>query len=318
MTTEAVELEVAAEEAGQRLDRLLVTRVRGMSRARARELTADGKVRINGRRSRKGDRVVAGDRVHVEAPPSPDVAATPDPDLPLRLVHEDARVVVVDKDPGVPSHPLRPGERGTVAQALLARYPEMADVGYGPREPGLVHRLDIDTSGLLVAARDAEAFAFLCRALREGAFDKRYVAVCAGRLGAPRLIDWPIATDKSDPRRVRVCRDAGEATRLRARRAETEVLEARPVEGLPGGPFTLVTVQARMARRHQVRAHLAALGHPLAGDTLYGGPSMPGLDRHLLHAASLAFPHPDGGERKVTSPLPEDLKALTGDRQPGS
>lgn len=316
---EGLQLEVASHEAGQRVDRLLVSRIRGMSRARARALAADGKVRINGRRARKGARVEAGDLVRVQAPPpAPDWAAAPDPTLPLRVVHEDARVVVVDKDAGVPSHPLRPDETGTVAQALLARYPEMEGVGYGPREPGLVHRLDVETSGLLVAARDAAAFAFLRDALRGGAFDKRYVALCAGRLGAPRLVDWPIASHPSDPRRVRVCRDPGEAARLGAQRAETEVCEARPVEGLPGGPFTLVTVQARMARRHQVRAHLAALGHPLAGDGLYGGPELPGLGRHFLHAGLLAFPHPDGGETKATSPLPEALKALTDHGEPGS
>jgi 23S rRNA pseudouridine1911/1915/1917 synthase len=307
----ALELEVDAEEVGQRLDRFLVARVPGMSRARARSLTADGRVRINGRRAKKGDRVGSGDQVRLDEPPPASAwAAEPDPDLPLRVVHEDARVVVVDKDAGVPSHPLRPGETGTVAQALLARYPEMAGVGYGPREPGLVHRLDTDTSGLLVAARDTDAFERLRASLRQGAFDKGYVALCAGRLGAPQIVDWPIATDRSHPRRVRVCRDPGEATRLRARPAETEVLEAEAVPGLPGGPFTYVTVRARMARRHQVRAHLAALGHPLAGDALYGGPALPGLDRHFLHASHLELPHPDGGVVKVTAPVPEALKAL--------
>jgi 23S rRNA pseudouridine1911/1915/1917 synthase len=311
MTDGALEMQVEPSEAGMRVDHWLVAHLEGMSRSRVRALTGDGQVRLNGRRARKGDRVGAGDIIEVrELPPPAGWAAEPDPSLPLTLLHEDARVVVVDKAAGVPSHPLRFQEMGTVAQALVARFPEMASVGYSPREPGLLHRLDTQTSGVLVAARDAEAFDALRASLREGRFDKRYQALCVGRLGAPQLIDWPISADRGDPTRVRVCRDAGEAARLRARPAETEVLEARVLEELAGGPFTLVTVRALMARRHQVRAHLAALGHPLVGDVPYGGPALPGLDRHFLHASFITFPHPDGGEVRVTSPLPEDLASL--------
>ncbi|MFW5926071.1 MAG: RluA family pseudouridine synthase [Myxococcota bacterium] len=299
-----MDIVVDDRDVGQRLDVVLVRRVGDMSRAKARRLIAQGAVRINGRRVRKGQPVQPGDRIGVDAvPPPADFPAAPDPDLPLRVAHEDARVVVVDKDPGVPSHPLRPEELGTVAGALVARYPEMAGVGYGLREPGLVHRLDTGTSGLLVAARDTEAFEHLRGALRAGRFDKRYQALCAGRLGAPRLVDHPIASTRKDPRRVVVCREPGEASRLRARPAETEVLEAEPA-----GPMTWLTVRARTARRHQVRAHLAALGHPLVGDAIYGGPPLEGLGRHFLHAGHLAFPHPDGGEVQVTAPLPPDLQ----------
>ncbi|MFW6050618.1 MAG: RluA family pseudouridine synthase [Myxococcota bacterium] len=301
-----VEMVVAEEEAGRRLDVFLVHRVPGVGRAAARRLVAEGKVRVNGRRAKKGEPVRAGDRVWLEQVPAvASFPAEPDPALPLRVCHEDARLVVVDKGAGVPSHPLRPGERGTVANALVARYPEMAAVGYGPREPGLVHRLDTGTSGLLVAARDARAFDELREALRAGGFDKRYVALCAGRLGAPRLVDFPIASARRNRRRVMVCPDPAEAARLDARPAETEVLEARPV-----GRNTLVTVRARTARRHQVRAHLAALGHPLVGDALYGGPALPGLARHFLHASYLRFPHPDGGEVRVEAPLPADLQGI--------
>lgn len=303
-----MDIVVDDRDVGQRLDVVLVRRVGDMSRAKARRLIAEGAVRVNGRRVKKGQPVQPGDRIGVDArPPPADFPAVPDADLPLRIAHEDDRVVVVDKAAGVPSHPLRPEEARTVAGALLARYPEMAGVGYALREPGLVHRLDTETSGLLVAARDAEAFEHLRGALRAGRFDKRYQALCAGRLGAPRLVDHPIASTRKDPRRVIVCRDGSEASRLRARPAETEVLEAEPA-----GPMTLVTVRARMARRHQVRAHLASLGHPLVGDSVYGGPALEGLDRHFLHASRLVFPHPDGAEVEVTSALPPDLqRALT-------
>lgn len=300
------QLQVDEADDGDRLDVVLVRRVPGMSRAKARRLIAEGHVRVDGRRVRKGQPVAAGARITLAALPAPsDFPAAPDPDLPLCVVHEDPRLVVVDKEAGVPSHPLRPDERGTVAGALVARYPEMASVGHARREPGLVHRLDNDTSGLLLAARDAAAFTFLTEALAAGRFDKRYLALCAGRLGAPRRIDFPLASRRGS-RRVVACTDPAEADRLRARRAETEVLEATPA----GPSFTLATMRARSASRHQIRAHLAALGHPLVGDALYGGPPAPGLHRHFLHASHLAFPHPDGGRLEVASPLPADLEGI--------
>jgi 23S rRNA pseudouridine1911/1915/1917 synthase len=189
-----------------RLDVVLVQRVAGMSRAQARRLTSEGKVRINGRRAKKGDPLVPGDRVELEELPIPtDFTAAPDPDLPLAVVYEDARLVAVDKPPQVPSHPLRPDERGTVAGALAARYPEMRSVGYSPREPGIVHRLDTDTSGLLVAARDEATFDALRSDLKAGRWEKRYTAMVSGHLGAPRIVDFPLCRDPQDRRRVLAC-----------------------------------------------------------------------------------------------------------------
>lgn len=302
----AIEFVVSDQEAGQRLDVVLVRRVEGMSRARARRLTEDGKVRVNDRRARKGRVLAPGDRVALdEVPPKTDFAAEPDPDLPLRIAYEDDHLVVVDKDAGVPSHPLRPDEKGTVASAIVARYPETAVVGYSAREPGIVHRLDTDTSGLLVVARSVAAFEALKSALREGRFDKRYLALCAGRIAAPRTIDLPIASHPSDPRRVVACVSEADIARLHPHPAETELLRAEP-----RGAFTLVEVRARSARRHQIRAHLAALGHPLAGDRLYGGPEIQGLERHFLHAGEIAFPHPvTGAIVGARAPLPRDLEA---------
>lgn len=303
--TPDLELEVTEEDAGRRLDVVLVSHVETLSRAKARRLTEEGEVRVNGRRARKGSTVSVGDRVVVqELPPPSEFDAAAAPDLPLSVVYEDARVVVADKPAGVPSHPLRPDEKSTMAGALVARYPEMAGVGYARREPGIVHRLDTDTSGLIVAARDAAAFEALRDALRAGRFDKHYLALCAGRLGAPGIVDFPIAAKPGDPRRVVACMLESEVARLKPQPAETELLSAEPA-----GEMTLVEVRARTARRHQIRAHLAAMGHPLAGDELYGGPAVAGLGRHFLHASSLRFPHPDGDrEVQAQAPLPEDLR----------
>lgn len=304
----AFDREVGEAEAGQRLDVWLVRHVPAMSRAKARDLASAGKIRINGRRARKGVRVQPGDRVTLEElPRSGAFEASPDPDLVLPLLHVDDHLVVVDKPAGVPSHPLRPEEVGTAAGALVARFPEMTGVGYSPREPGLLHRLDTDTSGVLLVARDADTFEALRADLEGGRMDKRYLALCAGAVSAPAVVDVPLASDPADARRVLACPDPAEAARRRARPGRTEILSARPIEG----GLTLIEVRATRAGRHQIRAHLSHVGHPLAGDALYGGPSLPGLARHFLHASSITLRHPvHGGTVTIESPLPSELQAL--------
>ena len=275
-----------------------------MSRAKAKRLTADGAVRVNGRRARKGDRVNAGERVALESDPQPtDFPASPDPDAPLEVVYEDADLVIVNKPADMPCHPLRPDERGTLAGALVARYPEMAGIGHAAREPGIIHRLDNDTTGLVIAARTAEAFTALRGLLDAGAIDKRYRALCMGTVRAPQMIDAPLAHDPADRRAMVAVLDERDVDRLRARPASTEVLQSEPRLRPDGSSISLVEVRARSARRHQVRAHLAAFGHPLVGDVLYGGPED---GRHRLHASRVTFDH-DGKAIDVEAPLPADF-----------
>lgn len=276
------ELEVAEEDAGERLDVWLARRT-PLSRARAKARILEGGVRVNGRPARKSQPLLPGDRVTLSEAPGPsDFDPLPDTGAPIDVRFENERFVVVEKPPGMPSHPLGPLERGTVANALVARYPEMRGVGYRAREAGLLHRLDTDTSGLILAARSPDAFRALRDALRAGAIEKRYLARCEGMVPAPCVIDTPIASDPRDRRKVRVCRSAREAERLGARPARTDVLDSTAAAG-----GSLVEVRANHARRHQVRAHLASIGHPLVGDTLYGGPELPGIAHHLLHASRM-------------------------------
>jgi 23S rRNA pseudouridine1911/1915/1917 synthase len=289
------EIMVDAEGHGQRLDRFLCAHVERLGRAAARRLIEVGELHVNGRRAAAGSRLQEGDRVaFVEAPASS--AAMADPDLPLVVRYEDAQLVVVDKPGGMPSHPLRPGELGTLASALLARYPEMAGVGYSPREPGILHRLDTDTSGLLLAARDAHTFAALRALLETGSIEKRYQALCAGAVVAPASHEaWLSARGRQVTLRMQ---PFGSAEHVR-----TELLEA----AVHGG-FSLVQVRVHVARRHQIRAHLAALGHPIAGDARYGGAVLTGLGHHFLHASELTFTHPHtGAQVAVQAPLPATL-----------
>lgn len=294
-------LTVAAAEAGARLDRWLADRLPAVGRRGARALCDAGRVRDGGgRRLPKATRVEAGHVVRVEgaAAAAGPRAAIPGDDPRVRVAHADGAVVVLDKPPGMATVPLAPGETGTVANVLAARFPETAAID--PVERGLLQRLDRDTSGLVAAARTPAAFERLLAARRAGAFRKTYVAVVAGAPAGPGVLDGPI----EDAGRGRARVAAG------GRSAQTRILDVTPVFGLPF-PAALVRVEARTGARHQVRVHLAHAGHPLLGDAAYGGPAVPGLGRHALHAAGLVLPGAPGeAPVAVESPLPPDLGTL--------
>lgn len=294
-------VEITPERAGQRLDKVLVDAIEGVGRARAARWFGEGRVQVfdgeRARRARKGELAVVGQslRVHVAATEI-EVRAAADEGAPLSVVLERPELLVVDKPAGQPCAPRDGRERGCVANALVARYPETAYVGYGPLEPGLCHRLDNDTSGLLLCARTTPAFEALTAALRAGEIDKRYLLLCEGA-GLPDegTIELPLA---SAGRRMRVSEAEG-------RPATTHYRVLRRAGGL-----TLVEAHAPVAQRHQLRAHFAALGHPLLGDERYGGqPSE--LGRHALHASHLRYAGNDSiAGFDVSSPFPEALAGL--------
>lgn len=285
----------------ERVDRLLAEALGGVSRRRLQRLLAEGALRIDGRRVRKGE-VLHGERtIEVELPAAEGEIAA-EPGLALALLFEDARCVAVDKPAGRPGHALRADERGTVANFLAARFPECLAAGDSPLEAGLVHRLDTDTSGVLLAARDRAAWLDLRRQFRAGTITKRYAAVVVGEIAAPGEIRRAIESGARRRPQVRVLAD-GERTR-RSRAALTRYLPvARSAEA------TLLEVEIPTGVRHQIRAHLAAIGHPVLGDQRYGGGEIP-EGRHLLHARRLAFDPPGGGARvEVESPLPAEFVA---------
>ncbi len=297
---------VTEAEAGLRVDQFLARRFAHMSGAKAKQEAQKEHVWVNGVIAKKGVRLSIGDQVSLaRLPEATEFDVRPDPKQELVVAYEDDWMVVVDKAAGVPCHPLRDGETGTVANGLVARYPEMNCVGYGPREPGLVHRIDVQTSGLVLAARDAETFSFLTNELKRGAIDKRYLAICVGMVKAPQRIELPI--DARGGKRVRVI--STEAASPHAKEAITEVLTACPVprgHGIEEG--SVIEARAHFARRHQIRVHLAAIGHPLLGDAQYGGPPWPGQSRHALHASRLSFEHPRLRVAvEVVSPRPSEF-----------
>jgi 23S rRNA pseudouridine1911/1915/1917 synthase len=290
-----------------RLDKL-VAREMKLGRAEVKRLFEGGQVRVGRRAASKGEVLAAGSEITVLLGDAGGEAALPDPALPLVILMERDDVVVVDKPAGQPTAPLRNGEIGTLANALVARYPEMAKFGFSPREPGLVHRLDNDTSGVVVAARQEPAFRALTAALKQGKLDKRYLAVCHDN-GLPERgdIDIPLAPHPKDRRRVLACLHPRDIERLDPRPALSHYEVKRRGHG-----FALVEIRAPKALRHQIRAHLAAIECPIAGDTLYGSPLDPAqLGRHALHAASVTWGGAPGAPAfTVASPLPEALEAL--------
>ena len=295
-------LRVPGPLAGERVDRSLAL-LTGWSRAEVGRLCEQGAVRVGGRAVARSRRLQAGELLEVAAAPPGEVALGPDPRVEVVVRHADDDVIVVSKPPGLVVHPGAGHSSGTLVHGLLARFPEVATVG-DPARPGIVHRLDRGTSGLLVVARSGRAYDRLVAALAARQVERAYVALVLGVPDATRgVIDAPLGRSSRNRARIAVRADGREA------RTRYEVW------GRFGSHSPAVSVLActlETGRTHQVRAHLAAIGHPVAGDTAYGG-AAPGLalERPFLHASVLRFAHPATGKwARFEEPLPADLAAV--------
>ncbi len=290
---------VSPAEAGERLDRCLARRL-GISRRQAMQAIAMGGVRVNGRRAAKGHLLQEGEEVAARV--ALDLRPVPEP-RPLTIRYEDDDLLVVDKPAGWPTHPLEAGETRTLANAVVAHVPACAEASADPREGGATHRLDTETSGLVLFAKSRPVWEALRGQFTARTVHKEYLALARGAVRAQE-IRLPIARPVRG--RARTARP-GEEGREAHTRVEI-VEEIRP----PGqGVWTLVRCIIPTGVMHQIRVHLHAIGHPLAGDPLYGDARFEGLDRLFLHASALEFDHPVTGRRmRVASPLPDALAAL--------
>jgi 23S rRNA pseudouridine1911/1915/1917 synthase len=293
--------EVPGNLAGERLDRV-VSMIADVSRSTAAALIAGGHVRLDGAGAEGKQRLLPGQIVEIDLAGVP-VRTGPlaDATVELHVVHEDDDVIVIDKQPGLVVHPATGNETGTLVNGLLARYPEIAAVGE-PDRPGIVHRLDGGTSGLLVVARNQQAYDHLVDRLRRHLVERSYRALTWGQPASPNgLIDAPLGRDPRNPLKVAVVAGGRPA---RTRYETLEVLE-RP-------DLALLACRLETGRTHQIRVHLQAVGHPVVGDPLYAlrRPTL-GLERPFLHAIRLSFEHPRT-LREVTfeSPLADDLAAV--------
>jgi 23S rRNA pseudouridine1911/1915/1917 synthase len=301
---------VGPAEAGRRLDLWLAARLPDLSRTRIKALVDGGHVSVNGAASKVAHRLKAGERVAaIVPPPVPDDMAAEA--IPLAIVYEDAHVLVVDKPAGMVTHPGAGQSGGTLAAAALAHAPEIAGVG-GPRRPGIVHRLDKGTSGLIVLAKSRRAYDALTAQLQERTMSRRYLCLAHGVVAQhDGMIDKPIARDPRSRVRMAVAR-AGTGKRA--------VTRFRALERFVG--YTYLECRLETGRTHQIRVHLASLGHPLVGDLTYGAKrarqhdTLPpdlveGLGGVALHAAELSFLHPATGETvELSCPLPNRIVRL--------
>lgn len=278
-----------------RLDQYLVSLLPDVSRSRVQRLISEGHVRVNGEPSRSGARLHAGDRLSWEIPPTQPSALTAEP-MELNVVFEDDDLLVIDKPAGLVVHPGPGHATGTLVQGLLSRGPGWSSVG-GIDRPGIVHRLDRDTSGLLVVARHDAAHRELARQLKDRTMRRRYRAIVVGEVAEPAArIEAAIGRDRRHRQRMAVIADGRQA-----------VTEFRRLDVAAG--HSLLEVSLRTGRTHQVRVHLAYIRHPVLGDPVYGRPS-PLIDRPALHAAEIEFRHPRTGRPvRFASPLPEDFEA---------
>ena len=298
---------VAAEDAGTRLDRFLTTVLAGRSRSQVQRLIVSGFVRIDGVQAHASHILKPGQVVSVDLPEVSASRALAEA-LPLEVLYQDACLAVINKPAGMVVHPAAGHDTGTLVNALLHHIEGLSGIG-GERRPGIVHRLDRGTSGLMVVAKTDAAHEALARQFHDRLVAKEYVALVWGEVAAGRRIDAPIGRDP-------VHRQKMSARSRRSREAVTRIVRVEPL----GRGVTLVRVAIHTGRTHQIRVHLSSIGHPIVGDALYGGVRrrVPGdlralshLERPFLHAATLAFRHPtDDQPMTFECPLPRDLEEV--------
>ncbi len=308
-------LTVAPDDAGIRLDVFLSRRLPDCSRSHAAQLIEQDRVHVDGMVRKVGYRLKAGERIQVTVPPPSPVQVMPEP-IPFTIVYEDASLIVVDKPAGLVVHPAAGHASGTLVNGLLHHCRDLEGIG-GERRPGIVHRLDKDTSGLLVVAKNDRVHQHLSRQFKARQVHKIYLALVWGTPSEESgRIDRPVGRHAVERKRMAVVAFGG-------REALTFW---RVAERLPGA--TLLSVELKTGRTHQIRVHFQSIGHPLVGDPVYGRSSRPKLAknaadpvfhlirarRQMLHAAQLSFIHPDNGQPlSFEAPLPADMAALLGD-----
>lgn len=316
MSSSRVSIRVAADDDGVRLDRFVAARVDGMSRTRVQALNAAGAVLVDGHTRSDSYALRAGETVDVEVPAAASATRTPvAQSIAVTVIHEDDDIVVVDKPPGLVVHPAHGNWDGTLVNALLGRGTTLSSLGSGDR-PGVVHRLDKDTSGVIVLAKTDRAYQSLAAQFKEKQTGKVYHAIVHGHVRSRSItVDEPIARHPVHRQRMAVATRGG-------REARTDVLVVDTFHR-----FDYIRVSTHTGRTHQIRVHMAHVGNPLLGDSLYGGRRSRGegntsqtrtsfdrlmkiMPRHALHASQLTFTHPGSGTRLTfVSALPPDMRA---------
>ena len=287
--------DLSAEVDEERLDVFIARRVEGVTRSRAQKLIDDGFVEVDGETKRASYRLSVGERVSVSVPEARESEARPEA-IALDVIYEDADIIAINKPAGMTVHPAPGHPTSTLVNAILAHCEDLSGVG-GVLRPGIVHRLDRDTSGVILVAKNDQAHNALAKQLKERTVEKTYLALVEGTPKPMQgVIDAPIARDPRNRQRMAVVEGGRES-----------VTSYSVVERFSG--YSLVEARPKTGRTHQIRVHLAAIGHPILGDRVYGKPSNL-VGRQFLHAARIAFLHPRTGRRmELEAKLAEDLEA---------
>lgn len=293
---------VPPDFAGARLDRFAAAELPDLSRSRLQDLIREGHLTLNGAAVKPSAKLRLGDVIAYVAPPVVSVE-TQAQDIPLKILYEDAHLVVIDKPAGMVVHPAAGNWDGTVVNALLHHCGELSEIG-GEHRPGIVHRLDKDTSGCLVVAKSDAVHRKLAAGFADREVTKIYLALAAGRpLKKGGLIESSIGRHPVDRKRMAVLTDG----RGKLAKTEWRVLQEIAAPEAPGGIATLIECTLHTGRTHQIRVHLKQIGHPILGDELYGRRA--GFQRQMLHAWRLGFVHPVTGQRlECRAELPEDFR----------
>ena len=300
-----------AKSQGRRLDQFLSETDLNLSRSQAKKLIEADNILLNQKPTKPSAHLKAGDRISGTLPQPKPLSLKPEP-FPLEILYEDPSIIVIDKPPGMVVHPGYGNLSGTLVNALLYHCKDLAGIN-GILRPGIVHRLDKDTSGVIVVAKDDVAYHQLIKQFKNRTVEKVYLAIAYGKFGKEEgLIDSPIGRHPSERKRMST----------RAKKGRTAITRWKVMERLDG--FTLLEIFPQTGRTHQIRVHLSSMGHPLLGDPLYGRKGRPGsihdpvlkeclkkMDRQALHAHRLGFHHPRTGERvQFVSPIPQDMKEV--------
>ncbi|WP_211745419.1 RluA family pseudouridine synthase [Paenibacillus sp. Marseille-Q4541] len=287
---------VTADFAKERIDKYITESMDDVSRSQVQLWIADGHVTVNGTKVKSNYKLNEGDRIVVTIPEPAAVEIIPE-DIPLNVVYEDASVIVVNKQRGLVVHPAPGHTSGTLVNALMYHCKDLSGIN-GELRPGIVHRIDKDTSGLLMAAKNDKAHASLAAQLKEHSVNRRYIALVHGHVQHDQgTVDAPIGRDTNDRKMYTVTE----------RNSKEAVTHFSVMERL--GDYTLLELKLETGRTHQIRVHMKFIGHPLVGDPMYGRNKGIKMNGQALHAQTLGFVHPDTGEQmEFTAPLPQDME----------